>query len=149
MVSQQTLGCKSQFQKQLSIGVSRKRCSENMQKIYRRTPNFIEMRLRHGCSPVNLLLIFGTLIYIYIYISWKNLKVSWKHSENWHSEKFCKISCKAPVPYSFWIFVPVSSLQLKEETPAQVLSCDFCEICWNIFFIEHLWATASEHLWAK
>ena len=42
-----------------------KRCSENMQKIYRRTPipkcdfnevlcNFIEITLWHGCSPVNL-----------------------------------------------------------------------------------------------
>ena len=49
----------------------RKRCSENMQQIYRRTPaskidfnkvasNFIETALRHGCSPVNLLHIFRT-----------------------------------------------------------------------------------------
>ena len=57
--------------KQPPRGVPRKRCSENMQKIYRRTPcrstisiklqsNFIEIRLRHGCSPVNLLHIFRT-----------------------------------------------------------------------------------------
>ena len=53
-------------QKQPSRGVLRKRCSENMQQIYRRTPmpkcdllcNFIEIALRHGCSPVNLLHIF-------------------------------------------------------------------------------------------
>ena len=49
----------------------RKRCSENMQQIYRRTPmpkidfnkvasNFIEIALRHGCSTVNLLHIFRT-----------------------------------------------------------------------------------------
>ena len=51
-------------QKQPSRGVLRKRCSENMQQIYRRTLipkllcNFIEIALRHGGSPVNLLHIF-------------------------------------------------------------------------------------------
>ena len=54
------------IQKQSSRGVPRKRCSKNMQHIYRRTPilkcdcNFIEIALRHGCSPVNLLHIFRT-----------------------------------------------------------------------------------------
>ena len=56
------------FQKQSSIGVLRKRCSENMRQIYRRIPmptlfnstlfnfsSFIELALRYGCSPVNLL----------------------------------------------------------------------------------------------
>ena len=55
-------------QKQLPRGVPRKRCPENMQQIYRRTPmpkcdfncNFIEIALRCGCSPVNLLCIFRT-----------------------------------------------------------------------------------------
>ena len=58
-------------QKQPSRRVLRKRCFENMQQIYRRTPmpkcdfnkfasNFIEIALRHGCSPVNLLHIFKT-----------------------------------------------------------------------------------------
>ena len=62
-------------QKQLFRSVHRKRCSENTQPIYRRTPmpkcnfsvisiirsvisvqgNFIEIAFRHGCSPVNLL----------------------------------------------------------------------------------------------
>ena len=45
-----------------------KRCSKNMQQIYRRTPtpkcdfnsNFIEITLRHGYSPVNFLHIFRT-----------------------------------------------------------------------------------------
>ena len=42
-------------------GVLIKRCSENMQQIYKRTPmpkcdsNFIEITLRDVCSPVNLL----------------------------------------------------------------------------------------------
>ena len=60
-------------QKQPPKGVPRKRCSENMQQIYRRTPmskcdfnlskllcNFIEITLRHACSPVDLLHIFRT-----------------------------------------------------------------------------------------
>ena len=59
------------IQKQSSKGVLRKRCSENMRQIYRRTPmlkcdfnkvasNFIEITLWHGCSTVNLLHIFRT-----------------------------------------------------------------------------------------
>ena len=52
-------------QKQAFIGVHIKRCSANMQQIYRRPPmpkcdfdkvtlyNFIEIILRHKCSPVN------------------------------------------------------------------------------------------------
>ena len=58
-----------QYQKQPSRGVFKKRRSENIQQIYRRTPmpkcdlqsNFIESALRHGCSPVNLLHIFRTV----------------------------------------------------------------------------------------
>ena len=52
------------FKKQPFRGVLGKRCSENMQQIYRRTPmpklqsTFIEIALRHGYSPVNLLHIF-------------------------------------------------------------------------------------------
>ena len=59
------------MQKQSSRGVLGKKCSENMQQIYRRTPkpkcdfnkvacNFVEIILLHGCSPVNLLHIFRT-----------------------------------------------------------------------------------------
>ena len=44
-------------QKQPSGGVSRKRCSENMQQIYKRTP-IPQITLWHACSPVNLLHIF-------------------------------------------------------------------------------------------
>ena len=52
--------------RQPSTGVLSKRCSESMQQIHRRTPmpkllyNFIEIALRHGCSPVNLQHIFRT-----------------------------------------------------------------------------------------
>ena len=56
------------FQKHPPRGVPRKRCSENMQQICRRKPmpkcDFnkvaIEITLRHGCSPLNLLYIFRT-----------------------------------------------------------------------------------------
>ena len=64
------------YSKQQSRGVLSKRCSENMQQIYRRTPmpkcdsnkvakqlywsNFLEITLWHECSPVNLLHVFRT-----------------------------------------------------------------------------------------
>ena len=53
-------------QKQPFRDVLGKRCSENMQQIYKRTPmpkcqsNFIEIALRHEYSSVNLLHIFRT-----------------------------------------------------------------------------------------
>ena len=37
---------------------------------------------------------------------------------------------------------------IKKETLAQVIFCGFCEISKNIFFIEHLWTTASVILMA-
>ena len=50
------------IQEQPFKGVLGKRCSESMEQLYRRTPmpkydfnNFIEIALRHECSPVNLL----------------------------------------------------------------------------------------------
>ena len=58
-------------QKQPPRGVPRKRCSENMQQIYRGTPmpkcdfnkvalQLNEITLWHGCSTVNLLHIYIT-----------------------------------------------------------------------------------------
>ena len=59
------------IQKQPPRDVPRKRCSENIQQIYRKSAmlsvisiklqiSFIEITLRHGCSPLNLLHIFRT-----------------------------------------------------------------------------------------
>ena len=54
------------LQKQPPRDVPRKKCSDNMQQIYRRTPmqkllcNFNEITLYNGCSPVNLLHLFRT-----------------------------------------------------------------------------------------
>ena len=50
-------------QKQLSKAVLRKRCSANLQQIYRRTPMAkcnVNKVAFHGCTPVNLLQIFRT-----------------------------------------------------------------------------------------
>ena len=60
-------------QEQPSRNVPRKKCSANMQQIYRRRTcrrtnftelqsNFIEITLQHRCSPVNMLHIFRTAI---------------------------------------------------------------------------------------
>ena len=37
----------------------------------------------------------------------------------------------------------VRPANLLKETPAQVFSCESCEIYNNTFFAEHLWATTS------
>ena len=56
----------SPIQKQPPKGVLEKRCSENMQQIYRRAHmpncdfNKVAIALRHGCSPVDLRHIFRT-----------------------------------------------------------------------------------------
>ena len=78
--------------------VQRKRCSENMQQIYRRTPmpkfdfskvakQLIEIILWHGCSTVNLLYIFRTPFpkntswwLLLIIAAWQGLKYN---SANW------------------------------------------------------------------
>ena len=38
---------------------------------------------------------------------------------------------------------------MKEETLTQELSCEFCEISKNTFFIQHLWTNASESASSK
>ena len=83
----------SYIQKQPHRGVPRKRCSENMQQIYRRTPtpkcDFNKVALRHGCS-LNLLHIFRTPFlkntsgWLLLYIS----IISGTMKE--HNDKICK-----------------------------------------------------------
>ena len=50
---------------------------------------------------------------------------------------FTKFHRKTPVPR------PDACNFIKKETMVQVFSCEFCEISKNIFFTEHLRATAS------
>ena len=65
--------CVNYYRSRLREVFQEKRCSENMQQIYRRIPmpkcdfnkvacNFIEITLWHGCHPVNFLHIFKTLV---------------------------------------------------------------------------------------
>ena len=100
-----TTCCFSGMQKQPFKGVPRKRCSESISQIYRRTPmvkcdfnkvafNFIKIALRHGCSPVNLLHIFRTLVY-------KN------------NIQFCNIHRKTPVLES--LFNKVACIFIKKR----------------------------------
>ena len=80
------LASKNANQKQPFRGDAMKRCSENMQQIYRRhcrsiilmlQNNFIEITLRHGCSPLNLFHIFIT----------RFPKNTWKAASNkWNQE---------------------------------------------------------------
>ena len=77
------------YQKQPSRGILRKRCSENILQMYRKKPmpkcevlcNFIEITIRHGYSPVNLLHIFrtpflkntsGWLLLCYLWTHWRS-----------------------------------------------------------------------------
>ena len=73
------------IQKHPSRCVILKRCSENMQKTYRKTSmlkcnfnkiacNFTEIELRHACSPLNLQHIFRTL---FPKNTWRAASVSW------------------------------------------------------------------------
>ena len=95
------------YQRQPPKGVTKKRCSENIQQIYRRTPcrsaisvkllcNFIEITLPHECSPVNLLHIFRTSFL--------------KNTPGWLLLFFCKLSLIFPkmkfkLEYSFSQFI--------------------------------------------
>ena len=72
------------LQKQPIRGVLIKRCSENMQQIYRRTPNLkhdfnkvaLQISLLHGCSPVNLLCyIFSEHLNLLCYIFLEHLNL--------------------------------------------------------------------------
>ena len=80
------------LQKQPSRGVFRKRYSENMQQIYRRTPmpkcNFNKVALlRHGCSPVKLLHIFRIFLRTPLEGCFLNL-VTWKSIIVYLTKKF-------------------------------------------------------------
>ena len=99
------------LQKKPSIGVLIKRCSGNMEicsKFTGEDPcqsaisinlqnNFIEITLRHGCSPVNLLHIFRTPFYNYTYGGLLlNLRRMRKRANHFYGfcQKFCGLKVK-------------------------------------------------------
>ena len=64
-----------------------------------------------------------------------------KKSEIWENsqEVFCAgISFSIKLNSVTWNFI-------KNESLAQLFSCEFCEICKNVFFAEHHWTTASNY----
>ena len=110
---------KKWLQKQPTRCVRKKRCSENMQQIYRRTTmpkwnfnkvanNVIEIALQHGCSLVNLVHIFKTP-FLKSTSGWLLLYVN---------------NCNLP---------PACNFVLKKWL-WQVFSCEICEISKNTFY---------------
>ena len=76
----------------------------------------------------------------------------WLRQKSSRSYMFCKIVHKNIVELTekhlclslFLIKLRALSLQLYlKKVPVQVFYCEFCEICKNIFFTEHLRTTAS------
>ena len=57
---------------------------------------------------------------------------------------FTKFTGKYLCQSLFFNKVALACNFIEKETPAQVFSCEFCEISKNTFFAEHLWKTASE-----
>ena len=108
------------FQRRPSRGVLRKRCSETKQQIYRRNPcrsvlsikllrNFIEIAVRHGCSPVNLLHIFRIPFPM--------------NTSGWLLLHFCLIS----------LLCPINNNNFRNRLCKQ-----FPELSVNIFFTDNL-----------
>ena len=64
--------------------------------------------------------------------------VVWRSSLKRCSLKFRKIHRKTPVPESLFNKVAGSACNfIKNETLAQVFSCEFCEISNNVFFLQN------------
>ena len=114
-----TVSLINKFQEQPSRDVLMKRYSENMQQIYRRTSipkcNFnkvaIKIALRHGCSPVNVLHIFGTLftkniskklllILQAVEICWTQFQWPWTYS----GPKSQYLATAVPSVYLKWVW---------------------------------------------
>ena len=122
----------SNLQKQPSRGVRKKRRSENVQQIYRRTHmpkcdfnellcSFIEITLRHGSSPEDLLHIFRTSFS--------------KNTSGWLLLNLL-ITLILIKLYNFQFYTRQEQLYQK-EIPTQIFCCEICEIFKNTCFKEH------------
>ena len=124
--------------------LSQNECLSALQSV---PSNFIEIALRHGCSPVNFLHIFrtpfpkntsgGLLLTMFCNL---NLEILYRSSHRKCSIKkvFLKISHNSQENN----LARVCNF-IKKEALGQVFSCEFCRIFKNTFFKEHLRATAS------
>ena len=131
------------IQKQPPRRVLKKRCSQNMQQIYRRTPmpkcdfnkvgllcNFIEITLWHGCSPVNLLHIFRTPFTkntsgrLLLYIKLNQFLLVWKNFISHDSHKDFSLTWKLNIK---------SSKYLRE--------IEYSRYFW------YVWKTLHQHFW--
>ena len=129
------------LQKQPSRGALRKRCSENMQQIFRRAlmpsvisiklqSNSIEITLQYGCSPVNLLHIFRKtfpentsgrlLLYLFCLVSCKvHQKLIWP-VKVWCALKgrtyFCSWKLQVCLSiYDIWVDITRQSVKQNDE----------------------------------
>ena len=105
------------LQKQPSRDVFRKRCSKNMQQIYRRTSmpkcdfnkiDFNKITLRHGCSPVNLLHTFRTPF-------------------------------RKNTSGGLFLILPNLVIQLKKRLRHRCFPVNIGKLLKTAFFIEHVW----------
>ena len=70
------------------------------------------------------------------------------------SPEVAKVVIRAILQNAFFFFFyfletdlrPKACNFIKKETLAQVFSCEFYEVYKNVFFTEHVWATASAYL---
>ena len=135
-------------QKQPSRGVVKKRCSENKQQIYRRKPcrsaisiklqrSFIEMVLRHGCSPVNLLHLFGTPFHRNTF-GWLLLVRRIKGVTNTYSLHCClpsEITLSFFLRVMLFIFVPLSNNKgfIAFQNVLQSVTLFSSKLLWHFF----------------
>ena len=127
-------------------------CSGNMQQIYRGTfmpkllCNFIEIALRHGCSPVNLRQISRTPLPkntsegLLRYILQK--QPSTDVLKKTCSENMQQIYRRTPMPVCD--FNKITKQLYWNGTLAWLFSCRFVAYFQNTFSLEHFWTAASD-----
>ena len=99
-------------------GILSKRCSENMQS------NFIEITVRHGCSPVNLLHIFRTP-FSKNTSGWLLLNIYKRNKKTFHEESL-------HISIFFYVYIFISSISYKEAELFRFLHERALEHLWNL-----------------
>ena len=99
-------------------GILSKRCSENMQS------NFIEITVRHGCSPVNLLHIFRTP-FSKNTSRWLLLNIYKRNKKTFYEESL-------HISIFFYVYIFISSISYKEAELFRFLHERALEHLWNL-----------------